>query len=185
MKISSAFVLAAIAMVATAGPVPRKCTQACPYIYMPVCGQLKSGEVKTFGNACELNAYNCKNPANTYSTVAEHECDVPDKCNLACPKIYMPVCGQLETGAKKTFGNACELGVYNCQNPTNLYTTIAEQACDAPEKCTEICPTIYQPVCGQSKNGEKRTFGNACELNAFNCQHSADPFLYIAENECA
>ncbi|KAG4074398.1 hypothetical protein HA402_000377 [Bradysia odoriphaga] len=41
-------------------------------------------------------------------------------CDYACTTQYDPVCG-VSTSGTHTFGNACELGLYNCRNPSNAY----------------------------------------------------------------
>ena len=39
------------------------------------------------------------------------------QCQTACPQTYNPVCGVDAAGVGRTFGNSCELALFNCENP--------------------------------------------------------------------
>ncbi|KAF9537929.1 hypothetical protein EC957_007448 [Mortierella hygrophila] len=42
-------------------------------------------------------------------------------------------------------------------------------------RCSDICPAIWQPLCAHNKMGDKKTFGNTCQLN----------FQAVAQERCA
>lgn len=42
----------------------HKCQTICLAIYKPVCAKDSSGNLKTYGNQCELDSYNCRYPYN-------------------------------------------------------------------------------------------------------------------------
>ena len=47
-----------------------------------------------------------------------------ERCDTVCLAVYQPVCGKqviLGSTIYKTFGNDCELDVYNCLNRTSNY----------------------------------------------------------------
>ena len=54
----------------------KKCPDACPMVYDPVCAVNASGVWKTFGNACELSVHNCKNPYDLYTEKCKGKCKV-------------------------------------------------------------------------------------------------------------
>ncbi|KAG9070490.1 hypothetical protein KI688_008026 [Linnemannia hyalina] len=41
-------------------------------------------------------------------------------------------------------------------------------------RCSDICPAIWQPLCAHNKMGDKKTFGNTCQLNAVAQERCAD-----------
>lgn len=51
---------------------------------------------------------------------------------------------------------------------------------ECESRCEEIaCFALYDPVCGANTIGEKRTFGNICELNKANCNKEySKKFVY-------
>lgn len=51
--------------------------------------------------------------------------------NNICPKFWQPLCAKNSQGDKKTFGNACELGVWNCEHPCDVYAEYSKGECDA------------------------------------------------------
>ncbi|KAG0244460.1 hypothetical protein BG011_002983, partial [Mortierella polycephala] len=59
---------------------PKKCNEACTMEYNPVCTHAengKSGEFKTFPNACSLSVHNCMNPSAKYAQVKDlSQCDL-------------------------------------------------------------------------------------------------------------
>ncbi|KAG4072941.1 hypothetical protein HA402_006621 [Bradysia odoriphaga] len=61
-------------------------------------------------------------------------------CDIMCTMQYDPVCGLPQSGCGdcRTFGNACSLGVYNCQNPGNLYYSYSRGDCDSIGKGIEF-----------------------------------------------
>ncbi|KAF9125305.1 hypothetical protein BGW39_007519, partial [Mortierella sp. 14UC] len=168
-------------------PTPAPvCNKACPMIYKPVCAKLLSGETKTFGNTCEMNVFNCENPAAKAELVANGECTAaPTACPTACAEIYKPVCAKLLSGETKTFGNTCEMNVFNCQNPAAKAELVANGECTAaPTACPTACAEIYKPVCAKYTNGDLQTFANTCELNVFTCKFPAIAFTAVTEGAC-
>ncbi|KAG0374316.1 hypothetical protein BGX24_010554 [Mortierella sp. AD032] len=168
-------------------PAPAPvCNKACPKIYKPVCAKLQSGESKTFGNACEMNVFNCEHPNEKAQLVANAECSAtPAACPTACAEIYKPVCAKLLSGESKTFGNACEMNVFNCAHPNEKAQLVANDACPAaPTACPTACAEIYKPVCAKYINGDLQTFANKCEMNIFNCKNPAIAFTTVVEGAC-
>ncbi|KAG9070488.1 hypothetical protein KI688_008024 [Linnemannia hyalina] len=166
-----------------------KCDTICPTVYQPVCARAIDGLNKAFGNACELKNYNCKHPNANFVTIADSECkDIPTPtpvCNKVCPLNYEPVCAKIQSGESKTFGNACELNVYKCENPTDKIELLASAECAAASPaCAIACPAIYKPVCAKHSNGDLQTFGNKCELSVFNCKNPAIAFSLVTEGDC-
>ncbi|KAG9070471.1 hypothetical protein KI688_008007 [Linnemannia hyalina] len=110
----------------------------------------------------------------------------PMVCNKACTFIYQPVCAQLKSGEKQTFGNACTLGVYNCQHPHAKAKVLAQSACEEMyPTCDIMCAMVEDPVCATSKDGKTRqTFGNSCLLRVHNCQNPDNLFSVVSETAC-
>ncbi|XP_075232803.1 vasotab-like [Lycorma delicatula] len=50
------------------------------------------------------------------------------KCQTYCPLMYRPLCAINSRGCGKTFGNSCELGVFNCVN-NESYVKIKNGIC--------------------------------------------------------
>ncbi|KAF9079934.1 hypothetical protein BGX23_002950, partial [Mortierella sp. AD031] len=173
-----------------------QCGDKCPAVYQPVCAQTKTGSLVSFGNACKMSVYNCKNPNNSAELAFEGACEASASvfetraapvavCNKVCAEIYQPVCAKLQSGAVKTFGNACELNAFNCENPANKYSLVANTACeDVAPVCNKVCPAVFKPVCAKLQSGESKTFGNACELNNFNCENPTEKAQLVADAAC-
>lgn len=115
------------------------------------------------------------------------------KCQQpVCPDLNQPMCA---TNGQRFihFKNRCTMKLYNYRmkqsnirrdfdesflNHTLKYLigfspTADEHLCTeaaAFAVCPEICPAVYDPVCGRSGNVYVR-FGNACELNVYNCKY--------------
>lgn len=53
-----------------------------------------------------------------------------------------------------------------------------------PIVCNKACTFIYQPVCAQHKSGKTQTFGNACTLEAYNCEHPHSKAKVLAQSAC-
>ncbi|KAG0201513.1 hypothetical protein BGX33_010264, partial [Mortierella sp. NVP41] len=47
-----------------------------------------------------------------------------------CNKMYAPVCAKLQSGENMTFGNACTLDVFKCENPAEKAELVANDACE-------------------------------------------------------
>ncbi|KAF9145990.1 hypothetical protein BGX30_005459 [Mortierella sp. GBA39] len=110
----------------------------------------------------------------------------PMICNKACTFIYQPVCAQLKSGEKQSFGNACTLDVYNCENPHAKAKVLAQSACEEMyPTCDIMCAMVEDPVCATSKDGKTRqTFSNSCLLRVHNCQNPDDLFSVVSETAC-
>ncbi|KAF9095461.1 Serine protease inhibitor Kazal-type 5 [Mortierella sp. GBA35] len=173
-----------------------QCGDKCPAVYQPVCAQTKTGSLVSFGNACKMSVYNCKNPNNSAELAFEGDCEASASafetraapvavCNKVCAEIYQPVCAKLQSGAVKTFGNACELNNFNCENPTEKAQLVADAACPAPAPvCNKICTADYKPVCAKLQSGESKTFENKCVLDAFKCENPSEKVELVASGAC-
>ncbi|XP_050095153.1 vasotab-like [Anopheles aquasalis] len=51
--------------------------------------------------------------------------------------------------------------------------------------CDILCTADESPVCGVSRNGQgkRRTFGNRCNMDQYNCDHNKD-YIFQREGEC-
>lgn len=95
----------------------------------------------------------------------------------ACPRIYNPVCGARGSD-QRTFPNSCEA---SASGYDILYGGQCQEGGPAPgggqpgqgdlygppgqsggQDSGQMCPMIYQPVCGRS-GSDTRTFPNACK----------------------
>ncbi|ORZ04207.1 hypothetical protein BCR41DRAFT_363034 [Lobosporangium transversale] len=69
--------LVALIMPSSVQTAPTKCPHSCITIYDPVCAKSTlTGVMRTFGNPCELNKYNCMHP-NSYVFVYKGVCFEP------------------------------------------------------------------------------------------------------------
>ncbi|KAF9425559.1 hypothetical protein BGZ94_007429 [Podila epigama] len=167
-------------------PAVEECNKACTREYNPVCGTSKTGALKTFSNDCVFKVHNCENPTEQFTILNKGECKpAPEKCLKACTMDYRPVCGTSKNGTLQTFGNSCSLEVYNCENPSNQFTVMSQGECKpVPEKCEKACTKDYRPVCGTSKSGALKTFGNECTFKAHNCENPTNAFTLLSQGEC-
>ncbi|KAF9087274.1 hypothetical protein BGX29_000910 [Mortierella sp. GBA35] len=111
-------------------PAAPVCNKACTKDYRPVCAKLQSGETKTFGNKCTMDVFQCENPTEKVELVANTACPAAPVCNKVCNKMYAPVCVKLQSGENMTFGNACTLDVFKCENPAEKAELVANDACE-------------------------------------------------------
>ncbi|KAF9322981.1 hypothetical protein BG006_001906 [Podila minutissima] len=175
---STVALVAAFALVAvSAAPAaPTDCPKACTMDYRPVCGKSSTGALQVFGNACTLKAHNCQRPKELFAFVNNGECS---ECPKACTKEYAPVCGVNAAGEYKVFGNECTFKIYNCENPTALFTFENKGQC-----CPKGCNKMYRPVCAASADGVRRVFGNECMLQVHNCERPTEAFTLQSQGEC-
>ncbi|KAG0291862.1 hypothetical protein BGZ97_005767, partial [Linnemannia gamsii] len=166
-----------------AAPTVSKCGNICPAIYKPICAQAIDGQTKTFANECKFKNYSCKHPNSKFVILAYSACEAP-MCDFMCLMVEDPVCAISKDGKNKTFNNSCLLDLHNCQNPGDTFTLVSNGACPATPVCTDACTAVYQPVCAKLPSGETKTFGNNCELGAFNCKNPKDAFTFVSEGEC-
>ena len=127
------------------------CSQACPFIYAPVC----ASDGKTYPNRCVMNAASCKNN-KTLTVVKNSECDAnpcdwhqcshPAQkcvninntatcvCDNACPFIYDPICASDGT----TYPNECRMIVAGCKKGEHL-TIQKRTPCDVDPCEMTLC----------------------------------------------
>ncbi|XP_071448026.1 vasotab-like [Hetaerina americana] len=55
---------------------------------------------------------------------------------------------------------------------------------EEPPPCRDVCPMTEAPVCGRTKDGERKTFTNQCKLNVYNCQNPAKRYNVIYRKAC-
>ncbi|KAF0682766.1 Aste57867_25136 [Aphanomyces stellatus] len=97
----------------------------------------------------------------------------PVKCTDigGCIAVFEPVCGS----DNRTYGNACELTVAQCSNPS--LQLASDGACG--DKCQlKACADIYAPVCGS----DGQTYGNKCELQRAQCNNK--PITVVSQGPC-
>ncbi|XP_064122457.1 serine protease inhibitor dipetalogastin-like [Macrobrachium nipponense] len=151
------------------GPKIPRCPQICPANYAPVCGS--NGQ--TYSNNCGLRVAACEDPTITKASDGECPSTNPN-CPQFCPANYAPVCGS----NGQTYGNDCELGVAACGDPTITKASDGECGGVVKPECPQICPFIYDPVCGS--NGQ--TYGNDCQLGIAACE---DPTISkVSDGQC-
>ncbi|XP_068082595.1 vasotab-like [Anabrus simplex] len=39
------------------------------------------------------------------------------------------------------------------------------------KECAKSCPTRHEPICARQGSSGKKTFGNQCELDRYNCKY--------------
>ncbi|KAG0057147.1 hypothetical protein BGZ89_001925 [Linnemannia elongata] len=54
----------------------------------------------------------------------------------------------------------------------------------AKTRCSDVCPAVWQPLCAHNKMGDKKTFGNTCQLNVWNCRHHFNAYVEDHKGEC-
>ncbi|XP_052772075.1 uncharacterized protein LOC128211383 isoform X2 [Mya arenaria] len=105
------------------GDEPRKCDDACPEIFKPVCAiHMDSDMMMTFDNQCFLDIANCQE-GNRWMFKSDHACDyMESKCSEA---MYMKVmeedCEQWLERFKNTDNCGSYEGLLGCIN-TNILT---------------------------------------------------------------
>ncbi|KAG0290852.1 hypothetical protein BGZ96_005718 [Linnemannia gamsii] len=66
----------------------------------------------------------------------------------------------------------------------SLTTFLSSPSEAAPIVCNKACTFIYQPVCAQLQSGKTQTFGNACTLETYNCEHPHSKAKVLAQSAC-
>jgi len=128
------------------------------------------------------------------STNGAASCVCPD----TCLDIYAPVCGT----DFKTYSNECQLLSAACTTKTSISVAyqgectvsnkcpitlcIAGSTCvynsttgTSSCECTDVCPTIYAPVCGS----DGKTYSSDCNLNSVAC-NTKTPISVAYRGEC-
>jgi len=155
------------------------CEQACPMIYLPVCGT----NGVTYSSECHFENALCGHPTKEAFTIAHKgackpKAETMDKrsgkimCEQPCPMIHKPVCGT--NGV--TYSSECHFENALCGVPTKKAFTIAHKGACKPKAetmdkrsgkimCEQPCPMIHKPVCGT--NGV--TYSSECHFENALC----------------
>jgi hypothetical protein len=95
-------------------------------------------------------------------------------CAEFCMSEFAPVCG---TDGKQ-YGNACELGIVSCKNPTLElsvnYEGMCEQPTQTPRPASAACPTLCTKDVFKQCGSDGKTYTNACAFALAQCK---DPNL--------
>ncbi|KAJ6640267.1 Ovoinhibitor [Pseudolycoriella hygida] len=117
------------------GKCKPECPSICLAIYKPVCaspdGNINNNDAQTFSSQCQLDVYNCNNPAKVYTKAADGEC--PVNCRkLKCPKEEKWICATPinPKGKPCSFFNDCERLLHNCNNPQETFNYSHDGQCD-------------------------------------------------------
>jgi hypothetical protein len=87
-----------------------------------------------------------------------------------------------------TYSNSCILDIAACKAKADgsVIETAYHGGCskeNGTEKCTAVCPEIYNPVCGT----DEITYSNDCELEKADCKARADGtyIMRARKGECS
>lgn len=135
-------------------PRPDRPPEMCTREYNPVCGE-RRGQRETFSNPCMARA-------DGYRIVHGGECRrerPPQRPEIGCTMQYDPVCA-VRGNSRRTFGNACSA-------QSEGFRVVSQGECRGAGggggRGERACTREFAPVCGVSRRGDRRTFGNSCE----------------------
>lgn len=104
----------------------------------------------------------------------------------------LPQVSQLQVWRQWVLGDAfeffsrCEFNVFrpvdyrltDCSNCHEDRSTIDDDS--QPSDCPQICPALYDPVCGRDKSKRYREFSNACFMGIHNCQNPHNRNIHLS-----
>ncbi|KAF9126595.1 hypothetical protein BG015_004676 [Linnemannia schmuckeri] len=132
-------------------------------------------------------------PEATFEAMVPTKIEVFERAEVAIAKFIAEratITDDDESGAHTddaAVGSAFADGDGNSAATENHETGAGITPIPPPTKpgCIDICPAVWEPLCAHNKLGDKKTFGNRCKLNLWNCRHHFNTYVEDHKGECS